>query len=112
MFPLVLGGIKLRARIHPEARNLSFVFPILCAFGGILLLSHAHAEFELKSEFLIQVVHTTMGLLAVIIAIERWLELRLETQNRFWEGRIAGLISATSLFLIGVIMMFYREPLI
>lgn len=112
MFPLVLGGIELRARIHPEARNLSFVFPILCAFGGILLLSHAHAEFELKSEFLIQVVHTTMGLLAVIIAIERWLELRLETQNRFWEGRIAGLISATSLFLIGVIMMFYREPLI
>jgi len=74
-------------------------------------LSHAHAEFEPKSEFLIQVVHTTMGLLAVIVAIGRWLELRLGTQNGSREGRVAGVISVMALFLIGIIMMFYREPL-
>jgi len=111
MLPFVLGGIELRARTKPDARNLTFVFPILCAFGGILLLSHAHAEFEPKSEFLIQVVHTTMGLLAVIVAIGRWLELRLGTQNGSREGRVAGVISVMALFLIGIIMMFYREPL-
>ncbi|WP_447984257.1 copper resistance D family protein [Nitrospira sp. Nam74] len=111
MLPFLLGSIELRARTHPETSNLPFLFPILCAFGGILLLSHAHAEFELKSEFLIQVVHTAMGMLAVIVAIGRWLELRLGSQIGSWEGRIAGLTSVTSLFLIGVIMMFYREPL-
>ena len=52
-----------------------------------------------------------MGLLAVIVAIGRWLELRLGTQNGSREGRVAGVISVMALFLIGIIMMFYREPL-
>ena len=74
-------------------------------------VSYAHAEFEPKSEFLIQVVHTTMGLLAVIVAIGRWLELRLGAQNGFGRAVLPVVISVMALFLIGVIMMFYREPL-
>jgi putative copper resistance protein D len=108
----VIGYMELRARLDADARKLQYVFPMLCAFGGILLLTHAHAEFELKSEFLIQVTHTTMGLLAVIMASGRWLELRLATPDGRIEGRVAGLVAMTSMLLIGVLMMFYREPLI
>lgn len=109
---MVIGYMELKARLHPEQRKIQFILPILSAFGGILLLTHAHAEFELKSEFLIQATHTTMGLLAVIMASGRWLELRMETPEGFQEGRIAGLVSMVAMLLIGVLMMFYREPLI
>jgi putative copper resistance protein D len=111
LLAFVLGAMELRARTRPEARKLQYVFPVLCAFGGILLLTHAHAEFELKSEFLIQSTHTTMGLLAVIMAAGRWLELRLATAQGYVEGRIAGFIAILSMFLIGNFLMFYREPL-
>ena len=107
----VLGGIELKARANPTARKLKYIFPILCAFGGILLLTHAHAEFELKSEFLIQSTHTTMGLLAVIMASGRWLELRLATPEGYVEGRVAGFIAIVAMFMIGNILLFYREPL-
>ena len=108
----VLGTMELKARNNPESKKLRFIFPVLCAFGGILLLTHAHAEFELKSEFLIQTTHTTMGLLAMILASGRWLELRMVSPEGYQEGQIAGFIGTAAMFLIGVIMIFYREPLI
>jgi copper resistance protein D len=116
---MVLGIIEVRARTGVSSPRVRYIFPILCAFGGILLLTHAHAEFELKTEFLIQSTHVTMGLLAVIMAAGRWLELRLEpadgslkNASSINEGRIAGLIAIFAMFLIGNIMMFYLEPLV
>jgi len=109
---MVIGYMELQARLHPERRKIQFILPILSAFGGILLLTHAHAEFELKSEFLIQATHTTMGLLAVIMASGRWLELRMVTPDGYQEGRVAGVVSMVAMLLIGVLMIFYREPLI
>jgi putative copper resistance protein D len=112
-----LGALELRARTRPEARKLRYMFPLLAAFGGVLLLTHAHAEFELKSEYLIQSTHTMMGLLAMFVAAGRWLELRLAPADGpaegagCVEGTIAGFIGVLALFLIGNIMMFYREPL-
>jgi putative copper resistance protein D len=108
---LVIGYLEIKARTQVDARKLQFMFPMLCAFGGILLLTHAHAEFELKSEFLIQSTHTTMGLLAVIMASGRWLELRLVTPEGRVEGKIAGFTAFFAMFIMGAIMMFYREPL-
>lgn len=113
----MLGVLELRARTRSDTPNLRYLFPILCAFGGILLLTHAHAEFELKSEYIIQATHTTMGLLAVLMAAGRWLELRLAPADGLddgtviSEGTIAGFIAIVAMFLIGNIMMFYREPL-
>ena len=113
LLAFALGYMEIRARTNPSAQKLRYIFPMLCAFGGILLLTHAHAEFELKSEFLIQSTHTTMGLLAMIMASGRWLELRLITPQGMVmpEGRIAGFIAITSMFVIGNFLMFYREPL-
>ena len=117
LLAFVLGALEIRARTRPDSAKLRYMFPILSAFGGILLLTHAHAEFELKSEYIIQATHTTMGLLAVMVAAGRWLELRLAPADGqddgtvINEGSIAGFISILSIFLIGNIMMFYREPL-
>ena len=98
---------------------MRYLFPLLCAFGGILLLTHAHAEFELKTEFLIQSTHVTMGLLAMLMASGRWLELRLENAEGAHrhaelqvEARVAGLLAIFAMFLIGNIMMYYLEPLV
>ena len=118
LLAFALGVLEIRARTRPDSRKLRYLFPVLCAFGGILLLTHAHAQFELKSEFLIQSTHTTMGLLAVFMASGRWLELRLAAAQGEGhrgmadrESRIAGLAAIFSMFLIGNIMMYYREPL-
>lgn len=117
LLAFVLGVLEIRARTRNDAQKLRYMFPILCAFGGILLLTHAHAEFELKSEYIIQATHTTMGLLAVLMATGRWLELRLAPTEGpgdgtvINEGTIAGFTAIVAMFLIGNIMMFYREPL-
>jgi putative copper resistance protein D len=106
-----LGVMELRARTRTDTQKLKFLFPVLCAFGGVLLLTHAHAQFELKSEYLIQSTHTAMGLLAVIMASGRWLELRLATPEGYVESRIAGFVAIFAMFVIGNFLMFYREPL-
>lgn len=113
----IIGFMEMRARTNLRARKLQYVFPMLCAFGGILLLTHAHAEFELRSEYLIQSTHTAMGLLAVIMASGRWLELRLVPAGGLSvrdeeEGRhLSGFVAIVAMFLIGNMLMFYREPL-
>jgi putative copper resistance protein D len=103
---LALGVLELRARTtgKPHAR-LPYVFPVLCAIGGVLLLGHSHSAFELKQEYLFQVTHTAMGSLAVIMACGRWLELRLRPSV----GRGAGLVSILAMLGIGLILLFYRE---
>lgn len=103
-----LGVIELRARgKDTENSRLSLVFPVLAAFGGLMLLTHSHVGFQPKSAFLIQVGHTTMGVFALILACGRWLELKLDSPGK----DIAGFLSVAALFLIGIILMFYREPL-
>lgn len=104
----MLGVIELRARTTSDAQSkLPFVFPILAAFGGLMLLTHSHVGFQPKSAFLIQVGHTMMGVFALVIASARWLELKLDSPGK----HIAGFVSVVALFQIGLILMFYREPL-
>ena len=104
----VLGIMELGARISKNPNNkLPFVFPLLAAFGGLMLLTHSHVGFQPKSAFLIQVGHTTMGIFSLILACGRWLELKLDKPGK----DIAGFISVAALFQIGIILMFYREPL-
>ncbi|HKW91028.1 MAG TPA: CopD family protein, partial [Methylomirabilota bacterium] len=81
------------------------VFPLLCAAGGALLLTHSHAMFSLKSEFLAEVSHAPMGLLGVVMAWGRWLELRLPSAD----GVIPGWIWAGCMASIGMILLVYRE---
>jgi putative copper resistance protein D len=81
------------------------VFPLLCAAGGGLLLTHSHAMFNLKSEFLTEVSHAPMGLFGVIMAWGRWLELRLPRADAW----LPGWIWAGAMTIIGLILLVYRE---
>jgi len=103
----MLGLMEVRARIRNSQGILPFVFPVLAAFGGMMLLAHSHVGFEARTAFLIQVGHTLMGVFSLILACGRWLELKLDSPGK----NIAGFISVFAMFQIGVILIFYREPL-
>jgi putative copper resistance protein D len=81
------------------------VFPLLCAAGGGLLLTHSHAMFNLKTEFLTEVSHAPMGLFGVIMAWGRWLEVRLPRADAW----LPGWIWAGAMTIIGLILLVYRE---
>jgi len=104
----LLGTMELRARMtsNPDSK-LPYVFPLLCAVGGLMLLTHSHIGFQAKSAFLIQIGHTFMGLFALIMAVGRWLELKLDYPGK----SIAGFVSVFAFFQIGMILIFYQEPL-
>jgi putative copper resistance protein D len=101
-----LGLIEWHARrAEPPRGRLPYVFPALGAVGGLLMLTHSHVAFELKSSYLVQVTHTTMGALAVLVACGRLLELRLPSPV----GRVAGIASSVAMLLIALVLVFYRE---
>jgi len=104
----MLGVMEVKARMTTDPNSkLPYVFPVLAAFGGLMLLAHSHVGFQPKTAFLIQVGHTLMGLFALILACGRWLELKLDSPVKEW----AGFVSVFALFQIGIILMFYQEPL-
>jgi putative copper resistance protein D len=85
-------------------RPWAYVFPLLCAGGGALLLTHSHAMFNLKDEFLTEVTHAPLAILGVFAGWSRWLELR-------WPegGRGPGWLWRTCLLAVGAILLVYRE---
>jgi putative copper resistance protein D len=85
-------------------RPWGYVFPLLCAAGGGLLLTHSHAMFNLKDEFLTEVTHAPLGILGAFAGWGRWLELRLPGA-----GRAPGWIWRACFTGVGLILLFYRE---
>jgi putative copper resistance protein D len=103
---LALGVVEWRVRSSPRHRpRLAYGLPLLAAAGGLLLLTHSHATFEPRSVYLVQVTHTAMGGLAVLLAAARWLELRLAPPA----SRVAGAASAVAMLLVALVLVFYRE---
>jgi putative copper resistance protein D len=87
------------------SRRAAAIFPLLCAVGGSLLLTHTHTSVNLKEEFLLEVTHAPLGLLALLVGWTRWLELRLPDNRR----RLPGALWATGLVLVGLLLLLYRE---
>ncbi len=83
----------------------ALVFPLLCAVGGALLLTHSHASLNLKDEYLIEVTHAPLGLLGMLVGYGRWLELRLSPA----EARRPRWLWAVAFALVGVLLLLYRE---
>ena len=80
------------------------VFPMLCAVGGGLLLTHSHAMFNLKDEFLTELSHAPMGVLGAFAGWARWLELRLPAG-----GRLPAWIWRVCFLGVGALLLVYRE---
>jgi putative copper resistance protein D len=85
-------------------RPWGYVFPMLAAAGGALLLTHSHAMFNLKTEFLSEVTHAPLGVLGAFCGWGRWVELRLPEA-----GRAPGWLSTLCLTAVGLILVVYRE---
>jgi putative copper resistance protein D len=88
-----------------RAPRAALLFPLLCAVGGGMLLTHSHASLNLKAEFLLEVTHAPLGVLGLVVGWARWLELRLPAPA----GRLPGRLSAAAMAVIGVLLLLYRE---
>jgi len=88
-----------------RARGAALIFPFLCAVGGGLLLTHSHAGLNLKEEFLIEVTHVPLGVLAIVAGWTRWLELRLPPPA----DRLPSQLWPLAFTLVGVVLVLYRE---
>jgi putative copper resistance protein D len=102
VFGLFEWAVRLGRIKRPEA---SLAFPILTAVGAGMLLMHSHNITDVKEQFLIELSHIPLALLAVTSAWARWLELRLGPPG----NRIAALVWPISYVLIGLVLLNYRE---
>ena len=106
MLVIVFGLFEWMVRTgRLSAPRCALLFPLLCAVGGGLLLTHSHASLNLKTEFLMELTHAPIGVLAVLVGWGRWLQLRLAAP----EGRLSGRLAASAMTVIGVLLLLYRE---
>jgi putative copper resistance protein D len=91
-------------RLH--SRWAAMVFPMMCAAGGALLLTHNHSIGNVKEELLAEMSHTPIALLGATAGWSRWLELRLPDQK---ESRFASYVWPVCLMLVGLVLLNYRE---
>ena len=96
---------ELRVRRYPGTHAGALAFPLMCAIGGALLLTHSHPITNIKESLLVELTHVPLGLLAVCAGWTRWLELRLPNTN--WKS--PSWIWPICFVLIGVGLLNYRE---
>jgi putative copper resistance protein D len=103
---VIFGIFEWRVRTgRLTSPGYALVFPLLCAVGGALLLTHSHASLNLKSEFLIEVTHAPLGVFGIVVGWGRWLELRLTPA----EDRLPARLWAGGLVAVGLLLVLYRE---
>jgi putative copper resistance protein D len=96
--------LRVRRKEHADS-PAALVFPLMCALGGALLLTHSHPVINVKENLLIELNHVLLGLAAVFAGWARWLELRLPAKDR----AIAAWIWPVCFVLIGTGLLNYRE---
>jgi putative copper resistance protein D len=83
------------------------VFPMVCACGGVVLLTHTHSLGNVREQFLIELSHTPLAVLAVVAGWSRWLELRLPDPIR--TRKYLAWVWPICFILIGLILIDYHE---
>jgi putative copper resistance protein D len=92
-----------------DNRHAALVFPLLCAGGGALLLTHSHAIANLKDQLLIELTHTPLALAGIVAGWARWLELRLDPRTDARTIRVMGWLWPCCLAFCGLLLLGYRE---
>ena len=103
-----VGFAIFELRVRQRKRDgggMALVFPLMCAAGGAVLLTHQHAISNVKENLLVELSHVPMGVIAVFAGWARWLELRLPEKNR----AIPSWIWPACFVLIGAGLLNYRE---
>jgi copper resistance protein D len=106
MMPVAFGLFEWAVRTNRlRAPWAAYVFPLVCAGGGALLLTHTHAIANVKDQLLIEWTHTPLALAALVAGWARWLELRLPGRV----ARVSGWVWPVCFVVIGVLLVMYRE---
>jgi copper resistance protein D len=82
-----------------------YVFPLICALGGMMLLTHSHAIANAKELLLLEMTHMPLAVFAIWSGWCRWLELRLDGRAQV----IAGWLWPTFFCLTALTLLLYRE---
>jgi putative copper resistance protein D len=85
------------------------VFPLLCAAGGTMLLTHSHAIANVKDQLLIELTHTPLALAGIAAGWARWLEIRLNPRENPLAWQIAGWTWPACILFCGLLLLGYRE---
>jgi copper resistance protein D len=109
VFAIFETGVQIGRISWSRAR---YVFPVMCALGGALLLTHTHGISGSSNEMLAEMSHTMMAVLGAIAGWARWLELRLDDRAAALQSRprrIAAWVWPICLMLVGIVLLDYRE---
>jgi copper resistance protein D len=93
-------------RRRTATQRAGLVFPLVCAAGGALLLTHSHFVHNVRKEYFAEISHVLLAMLAVVAGWSRWLEIRLPARKH--ESLIAW-VWPVWFVLIGAILIAYRE---
>jgi len=85
----------------------ALVFPVVCALGGAVLLTHTHALSNVKEELLAELSHTPLAVLGIVAGWSRWLELRLPVENP--KRKYLAWVWPVCFVLVGLLLMDYHE---
>jgi len=105
-FAIFEWRVRTGRAVKPWAR---LVFPMLCAGGGVLLLTHSHAIANVKDQLLIELTHTPLALAGIVAGWARWLELRLDRATSPIAWHIAHWLWPVCFVLVGLMLLNYRE---
>ena len=86
-------------------KTAAMVFPLVCALGGALLMTHSHSPTNVREQLLIEVSHLPLAVLAVAAGWTRWMALRLPRADQV----IPSKVWPVCLTLLGVVLLLYRE---
>lgn len=96
---------ELRVQLGKARGYAAYVFPVVCALGGALLLTHSHALDNVKEQMLAELSHAPIAIAAVLAGWSRWLQVRLPAG----EGGFASRIWPACFIVIGAVLLNYRE---
>jgi putative copper resistance protein D len=102
---LLFGLFELRVQLGQPRSLAAYAFPVVCALGGALLLTHSHSLINIKEQLLAELSHAPIAVAAVLAGWSRWLELRLPTGQHRWMTRLW----PACFVAIGAILLNYRE---
>jgi len=98
--------VRTASRVN---RYAVLVFPLLCAAGGTMLLTHSHAIANVKDQLLIELTHTPLALAGIAAGWARWLEIRLNPRDNPVAWQIASWVWPVCILFCGLLLLGYRE---
>ncbi|HKD82883.1 MAG TPA: CopD family protein [Candidatus Angelobacter sp.] len=96
---------EFRVQLGKAGKYAAYVFPVVCALGGALVLTHSHSLDNIKEQMLAELSHAPIAIAGVLAGWSRWLQLRLPESD----GGLVSRIWPVCFAVIGAVLLNYRE---